>query len=175
MDIHSYINIHFRVIKNKVRAVTKGNQNTDDLIQDLIINLLEKGDEYCQQLVDDGKVDHYIVRMAYIQFNSSSSPYYYKYRKVQLKSSVFDTDKHGGEYEQKEIKETDLPNKIREEINQMHWYDRTLATDHFVNGKSMRQMSREYGINRSYISKDLKRIKNIIVEKYDGIFSDLDD
>lgn len=175
MDIHSYINIHYRVIKNKVRAVTKGNQNTDDLLQDLIINLLEKGEEYCQKLVDDGKVDHYIVRMAYIQFNSSSSPYYYKYRKVQLKSSEFDTDKHGGEYEQKEIKDNNLPKKIREEINQMHWYDRTLATDHFVNGKSMRQMSREYGINRSYISKDLKRIKNIIIEKYDRDFNNLND
>ena len=170
MDIHSYINIHFRVIKNKVRAVTKGNPNTDDLIQDLVINLIEKGDEYCQQLVDDGKVDHYIVRMAYIQFNSSSSPYYYKYRKAQLKSSEFDTEKHGGDYEYKEPTNIDLPKKILSDIKDMHWYDRTLATDHFINGKSMRQMSREYGINRSYISKDLKRIKETIIEKYNEEF-----
>jgi len=171
MNIQSYINIHFRVIKNKVRAVTKGNQNTDDLLQDLIINLLEKGDEYCQRLVDDGKVDHYIVRMAYIQFNSASSPYYYKYRKTQLKSTEFNTDKHGGEYEIPEKRNSNLGEKIVKEISDMHWYDRTLATDHFINGKSMRQMSREYGINRSYISKDLKRIKEALTKKYNDEFS----
>ena len=99
MDIHSYIRIHFKLIKNKVRAVTKGNQNTDDLLQDLILNLLEKGEEYCQKLVDDNKVDHYIVRMAYIQFNSASSPYYYQYRKNALKSNEFNAEIHGGGYE----------------------------------------------------------------------------
>ena len=60
---------------------------------------------------------------------------------------------------------------IRNEISEMHFYDRILATDHFLNGKSMREMSREYGINRSYISKDLKRIKQNLIEKYDEHFS----
>jgi hypothetical protein len=122
--------------------------------------------------VDDGKVDHYIIRMAYIQFNSASSPYYYQYRKNALKSNEFNAEIHqGGSYEDREIVNTDLPDKIKNEIGEMHFYDRILATDHFLNGKSMREMSREYGINRSYISKDLKRIKQYLIEKYDEQFS----
>ena len=55
MNINKYIQNHFGEIKRKIKAVTRNHQNTDDLISDCILSLLEKGPDYTHQLLIDNK------------------------------------------------------------------------------------------------------------------------
>ena len=162
MDINKYIKIHFDEIKIKIKAVTKNHESTDDLISDCILALLEKGPDYHSQLLRDDKVQHYLVKMAYIQYNSSTSPFHLKYRKIKSQR-LDDTHLNVGE-EEKEVKiNVDrLSDDIKIYINKLPFYERELATQHFINGLSQREMSKKYNINRMYIGKDLGNIKRNI-------------
>jgi len=161
MNINNYLQKHYKEIQSKVRAVTKGHQNSDDLLNDCIIDFLGKGHDYIHQLMVDGKVQHYIVKMCYIQFNSSTSPFHTKYRKTKFQ----EINEEKVEIEDKEEIHEDtekLGNDIKIYIGNLPFYQRELANKHFVEGKSQREMSRMYNINRIHIKKDLTTIKNNI-------------
>ncbi len=162
MDLKSYIDKHFDEIKRKIIAVTRNNSNTDDLISDCVLSLLEKGPDYHKQLLIDDKVQHYLVKMAYIQFNSSTSPFHLKYRNP---NGTRELEEHhynvSEEIEVKENKEK-LTDDIKLYIGNLPYYERELATQHFIEGLSQRKMSKKYNINRIHISKDLNNIKSNI-------------
>ena len=161
MDLKTYISKNFEEIRRKIIAVTRNNSNTDDLISDCILSLLEKGNDYCQQLVVDNKVQHYLVKMAYIQYNSSTSPFHLQYRSS--KTQRLD-DRHLDIGEDKIIEENidKLTDDIKLYIGKLPFYEKELATQHFINGTSQRKISKTYNINRIYISKDLDTIKKNI-------------
>jgi len=85
--INSYLEKHYKEILGKVKGVTRNHELTEDLLQDCILAFLEKGPDYTSRILMEDKVQHYIVRMAHIQFNSSTSPFYTKYRKASRKSN----------------------------------------------------------------------------------------
>lgn len=163
MDLRKYIETHFDEIKRKIIAVTRNNSNTDDLISDCILSLLEKGSDYHQQLILDDKVQHYLVKMAYIQFNSSTSPFHLKYRNPNGVQELEDYHENVIEKEEEVIENKEkLSEDIKLYIGNLPFYERELATQHFIEGISQRKMSKKYNINRIHISKDLNNIKKNI-------------
>lgn len=162
MNINKYIEIHYNEIVRKVKAVTKGHQNTNDLLNDCVISLLEKGKEYTDKLIQDDKVQHYIIKMAYIQFNSSTSPFHLKYRNHR-NLQQYDVRKHDKQETKEIVEDVDtLAKDIKIYIGNLPVYERTIAEKHFVSGISQRKMSNFYNINRKYIKEDLSNIqKNI--------------
>ena len=164
MKINKYLQIHYKEITQKVRAVTKNHQSTLDLLNDCIVSLLEKGEVYTDKIVADGKVQHYIIKMAYIQFNSSTSPFNLKYRNKH-KLQEYDARKHDKEDVKQDTSGVDidkLAGDIKLYIGKLPVYERTLAENHFINGQSQRKMSRYYSINRKYIKHDLDNIQGNI-------------
>jgi len=162
MNINKYIQLNYNEIIKKVNAVTKGHQNTNDLFNDCIVSLLEKGKEYTDKLIKDNKVQHYLIKMAYIQFNSSTSPFHIKYRNHKHLQE-YDVNKHDKGEEKKQVENIDnLAKDIKIYIGKLPVYERTLAEKHFISGISQRKMSDFYNINRKYIKEDLHNIqKNI--------------
>lgn len=161
MGIHEYIQKNYIEIKNKIIAITKNHQNTDDLVNDCIISLLEKNNDFTNQLLQNNKVQHYLIRAAYIQYNSSTSPFHIKYRNsgnnTELEENIELEDK------QEIHNDTErLGKEIKLYIGNLPVYERTLAERHFIDGNSLREMSRMYNINRQYITKDVGNIKKNI-------------
>jgi RNA polymerase sigma factor (sigma-70 family) len=161
--IRQYIEKNYIEILNKVKAVTRNHQDTQDLLNDCILNFLEKGNDYTNQVLQDGKVQHYLVRMGHIQFNSSTSPFYTQYKKNSLKSTEINEDVVQIEDEViiHEDKEK-LVNKVKLYIGNLPVYERILAEKHFVDNTSQREMSKMYNINRIHISRDLNNIQSNI-------------
>ena len=160
MNINKYIDKHFVEIQRKIRAVTRNHQNTDDLISDCVLSLLQKGPDYLSKLLKDDKVQHYLVKMAYVQYNSSTSPFHLKYRKNTNVKSLDDTHKELKQEEKSEEYNTDkFASDVKLYIGKLPFYQRELATQHFIQGKSQRKISKHYNINRTHISKDIKLIK----------------
>ena len=162
--IRQYIEKNYIEILNKVKAVTRNHQDTEDLLQDCILNLLEKGSDYTDNIVRDDKVQHYIIRMVHIQFNSSTSPFYTQYKKSSLKSKEIDEELIESLEDKIEIKEDSqkLVEDVKIYIGNLPVYNRTIAEKHFVDNISQREMSKYYNINRLHIAKDLNTIKKNI-------------
>lgn len=160
--VEKYINKHYKEILNKVKGVTRNHHLTDDLLQDCILNFLEKGNDYTTQVLNDGKVQHYIVRMAHIQFNSSTSPFYTRYRKASRKTQ--DIDNYDVVETVSELKEdtAKLADDVKLYISKLPIYERTITEKHLYDGVSQREMSRYYNINRIHISRDIKRVQSNI-------------
>lgn len=158
MTINEYLQKNYETLIQKVRAITRGHQNSDDLLNDCIIDLIDKGPDYINQILQDNKVDRYILKMCYTQYNSSTSPFYTKYRKQKWE----EIEEEKIEIEDKEEIYEDiekLGKDIKLYIGKLPFYQKELATKHFVEGQSQRDMSKTYNINRIHISRDIKTIK----------------
>lgn len=162
--ISKYIETHYIEILNKFKAITRNHQDTEDLLQDCILNFLEKGNDYINQILVDDKVQHYLIKMGHIQFNSATSPFYNQYRKnsrksVQIDENVLDTLEDKKELHEDKEK---LVDDVKIYIGNLPVYERTISERHFVEGNSQREVSRYYNINRLHIRTDLNNIqKNI--------------
>jgi DNA-directed RNA polymerase specialized sigma24 family protein len=164
--INNYINEHYQEILGKVKGVTKNHELTEDLLQDCILAFLEKGPDYISKIVRDNKVQHYLVRMCHIQFNSSTSPFYTKYRKTSFKTrSIENYDFKQEESELKEDK-TKLSKDIKLYIGNLPLFEKTISHRHLIEGVSQREMSRYYNINRTHISASIDNVKKNIKIKF---------
>jgi DNA-directed RNA polymerase specialized sigma24 family protein len=164
--INSYLEKHYKEILGKVKGVTRNHELTEDLLQDCILAFLEKGPDYTSRILMEDKVQHYIVRMAHIQFNSSTSPFYTKYRKASRKSNPIEDYQFEEEgIELKEDKEK-LVKDIKIYIGKLPLTDKTFAQRHLVDDVSQREMSRFYNINRTHISASIDLTKKNIKMKF---------
>ena len=163
MNIRDYIDIHYKEIKRKVKLVTKNHLNYEDLLNDMILTLLEKSPDLHHQLLRDDKVQHWIVRSCKIQFNSSTSPFHHTYRNQ-------NDNIENVEIPQEEVGEVEdidgLTKDIKIYIGKLPHYHRTIAEQHFLEGKSQRELSRYYNINRIHISRDVTNIQKNIKAKF---------
>lgn len=164
--INSYLEKHYKEILGKVKGVTRNHELTEDLLQDCILAFLEKGPDYTSRILMEDKVQHYLVRMAHIQFNSSTSPFYTKYRKASRKSNPIEDYQFEEEgIELKEDKEK-LVKDIKIYIGKLPLTDKTFAQRHLVDDVSQREMSRFYNINRTHISASIDLTKKNIKMKF---------
>ena len=165
MNMTDYITQNWKEIREKVRAVCKHHDNFDDLLQDLTISLLEKPKHYQMDLLLKGKVQHWFVSSASIQFKSSTSPYFYKYKKFLNKTCEL-TDYNSPLIQEEEADRVEVVKElISKELNTYNVYVKTLTSEHLLGGKSYSQISREYKINRKYIADVVTPAKEEIVKK----------
>jgi hypothetical protein len=166
MDMEKYITQNWKEIREKVRAVCKHHDNFDDLLtRPYNFALLEKPKHYQMDLLLKGKVQHWFVSSASIQFKSTTSPYYYKYRKFLDKTcEITDWNSPISSEEQIDTIEV-IKDLISKELALYNVYTRTLTSEHLLSGKSYSQISREYKINRKYIADIVTPAKEEIIKK----------
>ena len=158
MEMDEYIKINYKRLRQKVKAVTKNHQNSDDLFNDLLMNLLEKPIEYQRDLIENNKVENWLMSSAKLQFNSRTSPFFYKYKKFVKDTSPLFEDTTTTD---------DIPEDVAQEVfdfisSQLKLYSiysSTLTREHLLEGKSYSQIGREYNINRKYISETITPVK----------------
>jgi len=152
-----------REISNNI-AKDGMNQYVDDLLQYMVMYFLERPDEQKEQMLKDNMIENYILRGASIQLKSSTSPFYSKIRK--FKMSVREGDGLPDSPDQNDSYENDvLYQCMMRELDNMHFYYRTLIQDKWFNGLTLHQMKDKYGITLSSLSKDLKVAYAVIREK----------
>jgi RNA polymerase sigma factor (sigma-70 family) len=158
-----YISKNYKEIRRKVRAVTRGHHDADDLLNDLVLVLMEKPIEYQMDLLNKNKVDHWFVSSASIQFKSATSPFWYKYKKFQ--SETCEIQEWFLADEVQEDTKQEIIDYIKNELDSYNIYERTLAIEHILGGMSYSEIGREYGINRRFISETITPVKEEIFAK----------
>jgi len=165
MNMEKYLQLNYKTIRTKVLKVTKNHQNADDLLNDLIVNLLEKPRPYQEDLLNKNKVDHWFTSSAKIQFVSKTSPFYYKYKKFQHNSSELQVWKYAEEDTSDDLDVTKMRKDISSLISVYNVYESTLLKEHLLNDKSFSEISREYKINRRYVSETITPCKKEIIKE----------
>ena len=158
-----YLSQHWKEIRKKVQAVTRGHENTDDLLNDLVLVLLEKPIEYQMDLLNKNKVQHWFTSSASLQFKSSTSPFWYKYKKFLSETCEIQEWFLADEVEE-DVQE-EIISFIKNELDSYNIYERTLSIEHILGGLSYSEIGREYGINRRFISETITPVKEEIFAK----------
>jgi len=165
MDMNDYITLNYSKLKQKVRAVTKNHQNSDDLFNDLLLSLYSKPIEYQRDLVEKGKVEHWIMASAKLQYASKTSPFYYTYKKFNMNTSPLFEDTQTTDDVLEDVSE-DIVHYIKSELETYYSvYERTLCTEHLIYNKSYSEIGREYSVNRKYISETITPVKEKLFRK----------
>lgn len=162
MTINQFIQQHYLELLVLFKKITHNHQNHQDLLNDCVLNLLEKGDGYCQKLVEDEKVINYLSKMAKTQFNSKTSPFHLTYRNPKKTVELQERDLEIEDVKEEEIDIDRFADDVRIYIGNLNIYERTIANRHFEEGKSQRELSKHYNINRIHISKTVNTIKSNI-------------
>ena len=170
--MNEYIKDNYNKLRQKVRAVTKNHQNSDDLFNDLLLNLYSKPIEYQRDLIEKNKIEHWLMASAKLQFASKTSPFYYTYKKFNMDTSQLFEDTQTTEDILEDVSQ-EIVDYIKSQLDLYYTiYERTLCTEHLLRNKSYSEIGREYGVNRRYVSetvtpvkeklfKDIKEIWNI--------------
>ena len=160
-----YIQENYESLRTKVAKVTKNHPNTEDLFNDLVIYLLERPFEYQQDLLEKNKVDHWFTSSAKIQINSQTSPFYYKYKKFGRDTKELQVWEHPSDSTEDTYDISAIKKDISSQLNTYNVYERTLAREHIMEWKSYSEISREYKINRRYVSEMVTPVKKQIFNK----------
>jgi len=179
--LNSFVSEHYKwLLKEVKKNIAKGKMSeyAEDLLHHVILDLYKMDEGKITQLLDDEKIKWYILSGCGLQLRSSTSPFYRIHRKERMsaRENYNGGDDHefnysGGigilEREYVPYEEDELYICMMREIENMHWYYRTLIQDKWIEGLTLAQMKDKYGITLSSLSKDLKISYAIIREKCD--------
>ena len=69
-----------KIVEEIISNISKGSFSaTDELAQDIYLNLLEKSPDLIDKLYEKGELKYFIVKMIHNNLFSKNSPYYQKY------------------------------------------------------------------------------------------------
>lgn len=161
MKLTKYINENYQVLLLLFKKITHNHQSSQDLLNDCLLSFLEKGDVYCNKVLEDGKVNEYLAKMGKTQYNSKTSPFYFRYRNPN-QTKELDENSEIEEVVEKKVDVEELAKDIKIYITGLNIYERTVAERHFGGGISQRELSRHYNINRIHIHKTITEIRTNI-------------
>ena len=179
--INKFVSENYKWLLNEVKKnIAKGKMSeyAEDLLHHILLDLYKLSEGKLDQLLNDGKMKWYILSGCGLQLRSSTSPFYRIHRRTKMSTRE---NYSGGEdheftftggmgiLEQVYVpyEEDPLYQCMTKEMENLHWYYRTLIQDKWIEGLTLNQMREKYGITLSSLSKDLKIAYEIIRTKCD--------
>jgi hypothetical protein len=156
-----------REYKDLCKNIAKGHELYEDLFQELIIILCEYDSVKLEELYAKGQIKWFIVKIIKNQFQSTTSPFYKKYRAFADRSS--DQEVHAPTEEPEDNEVLNLVQCETEKISftdKNDWYDTRMFQLYLQEG-SLRKLSAKTGISRTAISYAIDNFKKNIYKKLD--------
>lgn len=164
-NVDRWINTNYDEISQMCRNITRGHNDSDELLHNCLEQLLDKREQLKD--LEDKELKWFFSRILYINWNSSTSPYHYQFRKHSQNNSeiTFDIqDTEDNEIEYKMWVEDKLKD-IQEILREQRWFDRALFNKYFNEGYSYQSLSKKTGISYHTIASTIRRVKKIIKDK----------
>jgi RNA polymerase sigma factor (sigma-70 family) len=163
MIINEWITMNFKALKLASENITKNSELAPDLLQESILIFLQ--DKKAQDLVNNGAATWYIVRIMITQYNSSTSPFHIKYRKMNINNSADINDINIIDESNTHKYSQQLIDELTSELNKLHWYSREVLELKYLKGSKISNLSKETGIPASSLYKELQDTKKYLKEK----------
>tara|TARA_B110000858_G_C17763185_1_gene455582 strand:+ start:849 stop:1400 length:552 start_codon:yes stop_codon:yes gene_type:complete len=148
--------------RNIKKNIAKGKMSdyADELLQEMIIQVYGMKEEKVDELIENGKLKWYILSGAGMQLRSSTSPFYNRVRKHKMYArevGLPGSDKNIFE----RADDTEAPSTecyfscMQREIENLHWYNKTLLKEYWIDGLHLDQLHAKYKISKKHLTNDL--------------------
>ena len=161
--LDDWVRREYKWIDREIRANIAKNQMrdyADDLIQEMMIQLYNMKEEKIEQLLDNGKLKWYVLSGAGMQLRSSTSPFYQRIRKHKMYTREFGLPGTDANIFEKIDDTEELSTEcyyicMQREIENLHWYNKTLLQEYWIQGLHLDDLHAKYKISKKHLTKDL--------------------
>ena len=160
-EIECYITKHYYELLKIAKKYTKNDDWASELLHEVILQLYNKK-EYRGKL-DDNSLKYYLVRIITINWCYPSSPFYRKYKMLDLKT-VDLSEVINMFSEENDMDTHKLLDYIETEWTELNWFNKVIFEKYMVLG-SLKKVSKDTTIPLSSIGKYVKETKEIIKTK----------
>lgn len=137
-------------------------EDGEDLYQEMLLALLEKGERKLSEVYNSGGHRWYVLGLIYRLFLGKGSLWDQKYRdrmirveydfeRLEVTADVYDYDK--------DIQEQSITQKINEALQELHWYERNLFMV-YVESKNMKRISTTTTIPYNSVRITINKVKH---------------
>ena len=127
-----------------------------DLTQIAVLQFLNKPLEVQKQMLDDNKVENYILVTAGMHIRSSSSPFYNQVRKHKMSARSGALPDRTNEDDEFLLENQDFYQCFQREFPKMHYYFRTLLEEKYMNQLTFDEIREKYNITKMSLHQDVK-------------------
>jgi len=154
--IEQYITDNYYQLLRIARRITKGHELSQDLLHEIILQLYNRKDITLNQF-DDDTLRYYLTSIMRLNWNSKTSPFYYKMRKESLTyqplNDIFEYEDEQMAWE-KEV----LLQSLEVSYSELDFWRKAMVELYLVLG-SVNKVSKFTGIPKSSIIKYVKQSK----------------
>jgi RNA polymerase sigma factor (sigma-70 family) len=151
------ISKRYNWIKHQVKTnIAKGGMNdySDDLLHHIILDLYKKTPEYKLNLLQNEKVENWILVACGFQLRSGSSPFYREHRRHKLQS-------RSGAMPEIIVEDVDGKDEMYlcliQAIEKLDVYKKTIIQKKFFDNWTYDQISEHYQISKTHLIRDTKK------------------
>jgi len=157
---------HYEEIKTMAQKITRGHEETDDLLHYSLLHFMEHG--RAEELVEGGQAMRFLSGIMWRSFHSSTSAYHTEYRqKGRVHSGeVPEVEDLTYDSETDQIAQvvTDLLEDLKTTGDTTTWYHATLFTM-WLENPNYSQLAKQTGIPRTSISHAVSSTKTLLLNK----------
>ena len=170
--LDKFVEREYRWISKEIRTnIAKGKmaEYADDLVQEMIIQLYGMKEEKIEEMLENGKLKWYVLSGAGMQLRSSTSPFYQRIRKHKMyarEAGLPGSDSNIFERidDTEELSTECYFTCMQREIENLHWYNKTLLKEYWIQGETLDTLHEKYKISKLHLTKDLNSAILIIRE-----------
>lgn len=173
MTVNQYLERNYSVLMEMSKTITKNRYpDHEELCQITCVILLEADPVRMENLIAKKQMRYWCARVMMNQYNSSTSPYHYTYRKkIQTNNRAQESVKSwmhemtDEEWDEMHTKES-LHTFVDEQLADMPYFERMCTLIYYEHEHSLNTLAKETGISRTTLYKSIKHTRNAIKEKY---------
>jgi RNA polymerase sigma factor (sigma-70 family) len=165
IEIEQYITKNYYELHKIAKKYTKNDDWASELLHEVILQLYEKEDHKVK--TDCNSIKYYIIRVIMVNWCYPTSPFYRKYKRVEMASvELKGFEMYPEEQEAFEMEE--LYQLLEENYAELDWFRKSLFNCYLSMGKSMIAVARKTNIPFQSISRYIKeartQVKNNVIQ-----------
>lgn len=156
---NKFISENYYTLADAAKKISGNDTLWEELLHYSIEEFLRKKD--AESITESGGARFYIVKIMMNSWRSTTSAFYYTYKKPSTEYEEY-YEEEGKEIAEEEDNTLELAQKIQEELNKLSWYDRKLFQTFVEENHTISSLSRCTNIPRTSISLSINRIRKHI-------------
>lgn len=162
--IEDYIVRNYFHLLQISKKITKGHELSNDLLQDVLVQLYEKNSDIVLRTYEDNEIKYYITAIMRINWNSKTSPFYYRIRReIDKYSPLSDNYEVVDDIDEKMDREV-LIQCLEISFSELNWFHKSVFELYMTMG-SLKAVATKTGIPLTSIARYIKQSKEEIKTK----------
>lgn len=161
-----YLIDNYEVICEMARTITRGRQpDAEELTHEVIVALYDSDQQKIEGLIERRQMRYWIARIMLNQYNSSTSPFHYKYRKPEARhrDAANEIEQWSTDDDTWEERER-VCTFVEKQLANQPYFERMVFQVYVAHNHSLNTLAEATGISRTTLYKAIKKIRHAIQE-----------